>query len=538
MLVEKMRYMSSTLTHLNNSPGHNDSPSVPNAVVIVGAGPTGLTAANLLGLAGIHTLILERNASVSDYPKAISLDDEGLRICQAMRLGDAMNNHTLLGIDAHYISGNRLIAKVSPTSRRNGHPLISTFFQPEFETMLLRGLRRFPHVKLCFQHTVESFEQDEHGVDVFVRTPDGQLSKIRCAYLLACDGGASTIRHMLGVPMHGTTYAQRWLVVDCIDDDDPSTAARFFCNPQRPSVTVPSPHGGRRWEFMILPGETEDILLKRENVSALIRQAGGTLQPQIVRQRIYSFHAIRAASFSQGHIFLLGDAAHMMPPFGGQGLNSGLRDAHNLCWKLSMVLNGLANPRLLDSYHTERSHHVAQMIAVSSLLGRIVMPRKRSLALCRDAILLSLNAIPAIRTSIREAKPKPQPRYKEGWFLFTGIRASRALAGSMLPQPEIALQPGHHLLLDELLGDGFTIIRLHDNPSEAFAPLTHNLWKRLQMRFVCVSPNEDAEFTRFLRNKRDLFVLVRPDRHILGVFDEQHADQFVEKLERLLKGMN
>ncbi len=279
-------------------------------------------------------------------------------------------------------------------------------------------------------------------------------------------------------------------------------------------------------------------LLKRETVEALIQQAGGPQHPHIVRQRIYSFHAIQAASFSQGRVFLLGDAAHMMPPFGGQGLNSGLRDAHNLCWKLSFVLHGLAHPRLLDSYHSERSQHVAQMIAISSLLGSIVMPRKRSLALVRDAVLLTLNAIPAIRTSIREARPKPQPRYKRGWFLFGNGSVSRSLVGYMLPQPEIAIQPGQYALLDELLGGGFALLRLHDNPSEAFAPLKHDLWPRLHAQFVCVPPTEDAEFTRFLRNERDLFVLVRPDRHILGVFDEKNADNFVMKLEKLLAGAN
>jgi 3-(3-hydroxy-phenyl)propionate hydroxylase len=528
--------MSSTPVHFNISALNDHQHSLPVSVVIVGAGPIGLATANLLGLAGIDTLILERNATVSDYPKAISLDDEGLRICQAMRLGNALDSHTILGIDAHYISGNRLIAKVSPTSRRNGHPLISTFFQPEFEAILLQGLQRFPHARLYFQHTVETFDQDEHGIIIMVRTPDGQLRKIRCAYLLACDGGASTIRHILAIPMLGTTYAQRWLVVDCINDDDPSTAARFFCNPQRPFVTVPSPHAGKRWEFMVLPGEDEVELLKQENVETLIRQSGGSVHPHIVRQRIYSFHAIRAESFSQGRVFLLGDAAHMMPPFGGQGLNSGLRDAHNLCWKLAFVLHGHAHPRLLDSYHTERSWHVARMIALSALLGSIVMPRKRSLALGRDALLLTLNAIPAIRTYIREARPKPQPRYKQGWFLSGSNRMSRALAGCMLPQPEISLQPGHHLLLDELMGDGFAIVRLHDNPSQAFAPLTHDLWQRLQTRFVCVSPDEDLTFTRFLRNRRDLFVLVRPDRHIMGVFDEQNADQFVTECEKMLNG--
>jgi hypothetical protein len=345
--------MNPMLSKATSSIWNGNQPLASSPVIIVGAGPTGLTAANLLGLAGIETLILERNASVSDCPKAISLDDEGLRICQAMRFGDAINSHIISGIDAHYISGNRLIAKVSPTSRQNGHPLISTFFQPRF-----------------------------------VQSPTP-----------ICDGPIPTWRQALGV--HGL-------------------AGRIRGMPTRASGSI---------------------------------------------------------------------------------------------------------------------DQAKKMIAISSLLGKIVMPRQRLLALGRDALLLALNAIPAVRASIREARPKPQPRYKQGWFPSSNSNISRALTGYMLPQPEISLQAGHHVLLDELLGDGFAVIRLHDNPSTAFAPLTHDLWTRLQTRFVCVSPTEDAGFTRFLRNSRDLFILIRPDRHILGVFDETNAGQFVAKFEQLLAGV-
>src|SRR5579883_1335446 len=214
--------------------GKREAPSRPitspcpytASVVIVGAGPTGLAVANLLGLLGIDALLFERNAALSSFPKAISIDDEGLRI---------------------------YLAKVAPTSNRNGYPLISTFFQPAFEAILLKGLDRFPHVRTYFQHTIESFEQQEQGVCLSVRDPDGTLLRVECAYLLACDGGKSAIRQALNIPMRfplaellpwtctnsrhrrAVDHAQRWLVVDCIDDDDPLPAAIFFCNPARPA---------------------------------------------------------------------------------------------------------------------------------------------------------------------------------------------------------------------------------------------------------------------------------------------------------------
>ncbi|MGI9058243.1 MAG: bifunctional 3-(3-hydroxy-phenyl)propionate/3-hydroxycinnamic acid hydroxylase [Ktedonobacteraceae bacterium] len=529
-----------------------------SSVIIVGGGPAGLSAANLLGLAGIDTLVIERNSELSAYPKAISLDDEGLRICQAMGLSAAMRHCVLSDINAHYLFADRILAKVAPTSKRNGYPLISTFNQPEFETTLLAGLNRFACVDILFQHTVEAVEQTAERVVVSVHTPTGERQQFACSYLLACDGGRSTIRHALNIPMKGSTFGQKWLVIDCVADDEPSAIAKFFCNPQRPAVTVPSPHNGRRWEFMLLPGETETELLHPEKISALIRQAGGSLQPHIIRSAIYTFHSTLARQFSQGRVFLLGDAAHMMPPFGGQGLNSGLRDAHNLCWKLSLVLHGLAHPQLLETYHQERYKHVAQMIFFSSFLGNIVMSTKKPVALVRNLLLEGSNTVPAMRDYLTEGRIKPQPKYTAGFFIPDGKRDNRAITGFMLPQPVVTTLQGNNVLLDEMLGGGFAIIALHPHASRAFTQLHSTFWESLNTRMVCVQPqlryNESRPYSEiatmnsnsasyttvtsnddnFLRNNRDLFVVVRPDRYVLGVFTEEKAEQFVSAFKRLL----
>src|SRR6266705_4139424 len=145
---------------------------------------------------------------------------------------------------------------------------------------------------------------------------------------------------------------------------------------------------------MLMPGEKEQELLQEKNIAALIQQAGGSPQSTIIRKTIYTFHATLAERLSQGRVFFLGDAAHLMPPFGGQGLNSGLRDAHNLTWKLAMVLRGLAGKQLLDTYHEERYRHVAQMIRLSSFLGSIVMSTALPVAFCRNIILHTLNTVP------------------------------------------------------------------------------------------------------------------------------------------------
>lgn len=547
------------------------------SVVIVGAGPTGLATANLLGLLGIDTLLFECNAGLSNFPKAISIDDEGLRICQAMGLDKELQPDILLDIDAHYLSRGHSLAKVAPTSKRNGYPLISTFHQPTFEATLLKGLARFPHVRTFFQHTVEACDQQEQGVCLSVRAPEGVLLQVGCTYVLACDGGKSSIRQHLDIPMRfplagllpwtrpnkhrrrAADYTQRWLVVDCVDDDDPLAAAIFFCNPARPAVTVPAPHKGRRWEFMLLKDEREEDLLDTARIQALIQQARSAQKQatsdkaaNIIRRAVYAFHAVLATCFSCKRVFLLGDAAHLMPPFGGQGMNSGLRDAHNLCWKLHLVLQGLAGPHILATYDQERRPHVAQMILFSWLLGKIIMPTARPIAFLRDLFFRSISIIPFVREALTEAKVKPQPPYTRGCLLFSKSKESKRLTGAMLPQPQILTLEMQQILLDTALGGGFALLRLYDDPTKAFASLKAEQWSWLNARFVCILPrNSRAEgiegplctvvidseqrLGTFLRHSQDIYVLVRPDRYIMGVFEIEQAEQFMANLRKFMR---
>lgn len=559
-----------TLHDSAHSQGDKTSPSV----VIVGAGPTGLAAANLLGMAGIQTLVLERNATLSDCPKAISIDDEGLRVCQAMGLVDEMRKHIVLDIEAHYVSAQHLFAKVSPTSRRNGFPLISTFHQPAFEATLLQGLDRFPCIKVCFQHTVETFVQEQEKVTLTVSMPNDTHYALDCDYLLACDGGKSPIRHMLGIPMYSPTLLphwhrrnkreddsrQRWLVVDTINDDDVSTAATFFCEYRRPAVSVPAPHHARRWEFMLLRGERDEDLMADDTIHEFIRQARAShpnistaiqhSKPIIIRKTVYAFRSVIAQRFMQGRVFLLGDAAHLMPPFGGQGMNSGQRDAHNLCWKLQLVLKGQAHPRLLETYATERYPHVKEMILFSSLLGNVVMTTTRMGAWFRDRFFVLVNVLPPLREAITEMRVKPQPRYKNR---LAGALAQHSkhnirtkLIGAFLPQPYVLTQENERVLFDDVVGNGFVALRLYEKPEQAFEDVQGDIWQQLGVKRVCVLPqgvtsqptkykecevvsDVDGQLGLFLHHQQDIVVLVRPDRYVVGVFGVKEGQVWSEK---------
>jgi 3-(3-hydroxy-phenyl)propionate hydroxylase len=502
------------------------------SVVIAGAGPTGLALGNLLGAYGLDVLLVERNAGLSASPRAVSLDDEGLRVCQAMGLLEQMQAELLLDLEVHYLSGNRLLARVAPTTQRNGHPLISTFHQPAFEATLLAGLQRFPSLTLRFRTSLEAFTRHQERVLVTLRDSAGEQYEVECSYLLACDGAKSTVRAGLHLPMQGTTYAQRWLVVDAVDDPHPSNSVLFFCDPARPAVTVPVPGGRRRWEFMLLPDERDAQVKRPEQVQAMIGRVGGPARPHIVRAAIYTFHALIARTFQCDRVFLLGDAAHLMPPFGGQGISCGLRDAHNLAWKLWLVLRGLAGPDLLASYTLERRAHARRMIEFSRFLGAIIMPTARPLAGVRDAVFALTNRLPAVRDYLSQAEVKPAPRYKQGFLLHHGVFANRLLAGLLLPQARVSAPDGRWILLDDLLSTGFTLLRSNGGDSHPFAHIDQQtLWSKLNTRLLVA----DSKTCAALRLTADLYLLVRPDRYIYAAFRPDRSDEFVRAFAQALE---
>ncbi len=551
-------------------------------VVIVGAGPSGLMAANLLGQAGVRALLLERSMALSAYPRAITIDDEGLRICQAAGLYEDVAAELLPAISAHYVSRGHWLARVTPTTCTYGHPLISTLHQPTFETVLLAGLKRFPNVTVLFGHTVETCRQDEHGITLAVHTPEDAQIQIECDYVLACDGGKSTLRRALGIPLSPPTLLdlfstrrrkhehprlsrrseqkQHWLVVDCnADEDEERSSITFFCNPARPAVTVPSPGQRRRWEFMFLPGEREFDLLNDASIQSMIAQsraihpttrkqsAASSTAIHIERKAVYTFRTVLAARFGRGRIFLLGDAAHLMPPFGGQGMNSGLRDAHNLCWKLAMVLLQQAGAQLLDTYEQERRPHVVRMMFFSSLLGLVIMPTNHFIAALRDGFLRTIGHIPPLQHMLADMRVKPQARYRRGFLL-----PDSRLNGCLLPQPYVTNAAGERVLLDDILGPRFTLLCISAQPGQALAAAQAHDWPCANLRIVCIVPagsdpaalretggcsavDSDGELQRWLR-RREGYALVRPDRYVLAAGGREQLRGWSMYLQREMLG--
>ena len=520
-----------------------------NDVVIIGAGPVGLMTANLLGLYGLKVLLIERNNQPYDVPRAITLDDEGCRTLQAVGLDDIYLPNALPSRGSRYYGENgEPFAEVGPGPVEYGFPRRTQIFQPEFEKTLLDGLSRFNNVTVRYGFKLVSFEQDVDKVDLTVLGPDGESFDVIASYLIGSDGARSTVRKILDIEMLGNTYPEDWLIIDTINDPDTEPVSKFFCSSQQPYVSIPAPNGGRRYEFRALREETSADLLHTPNIQARLKPIRDISQDDIIRVAIYTFEAKIAASWQTDRAFLLGDAAHVTPPFAGQGMNAGLRDAHNLSWKLSLVCKGQSGPSILQSYETERRGPCWAMIQLAVAMGDIVMPRDHSDITFRNSLVKWMDRFPAAREFITQMKFKPPPRYTDGIFVnlddqeFTG-----SLVGQMLPQIPVKYLNGTHVKLDKILGHGFTLIVQDESTLEFLHQIKHQLWPELGCKIVAIGerliaapdnvirlqPKSDTTVKQ-LRSHRDQIILIRPDRYVAASFDQYNYKQVIPKLSSLL----
>ncbi len=490
--------------------------------IVLGAGPTGLALAGLLGRKGVETLLVERNATTSDIPKAIVLDDEGFRTIQAIGLAEEVRAGTIEGAGTQYRDGDgNLIAESGAGPREFGYCKRNFMSQPRLEATLAAGITGTSGVSLAFDTAVTGFEQTADGVTVSVSGPAGDQT-IRTQWLLACDGAHSSTRNALGIGFEGDTYEQDWLVLDTENDEINTPGAIFSCDPARPSVHMPAPNNGRRYEFMLLDGEDREDMVRPETIAELLAPFQPYREENITRAAVYTFHARIADRLGEGRVLLLGDAAHLTPPFAGQGMNAGLRDASNVAWKIAAQIHGQASFDVLRSYEVERLEPVGAMIDLAVAMGEVIMPLgPRQLAI-RDAMIAAWNRFPAVKEFMINMRFKPRPRLPDGLFVSTADEVPGSLVGEMIPQPRVH-GPDGELMLDDLLGDGFAILVQDERTLQAVAQLRHHLLGALTPRLVQVDFNGHAphrfvepDIAQPLRAHRDQVLIIRPDRYAAG----------------------
>jgi len=460
-------------------------------------------------------------------PRAVSIDDESLRTMQATGLAAEVMAQTVAGYGSHYYSARgRLFAKVQPTEQPFGFPRRNAFRQPVFERQLREGLGRFPHVTALFRRDLLSFAQSSVGVSLRARDASGDAVNCSCDYLVACDGASSQVRRQLGIGMSGSTFSERWLIVDLENSPSPSPHTKVFSDPKRPCIALPGPGDTRRYEFMILGHERDEDLLAPDMVRHLMETHEAAPQSRIVRTVVYTFHARLADRWGQGRIFLAGDAAHLMPPFAGQGMNSGVRDANNLAWKLAAVTRARLGAGLLASYQQERRDHAGAMIDFALKMGRVLAPPSARAALMTEYGFRALALIPGARAYIAQMKFKPPPRFAHGFIVPDYEGSRRTLVGRLFPQPRVTTREGGEVLLDDALGPGFAIIVRSHRAGTVMAALASEPWSKLDARrIVMVSKGEElpvegtgvreiGKADRRLARFNDHVILLRPDRYV------------------------
>ncbi|OYC98453.1 bifunctional 3-(3-hydroxy-phenyl)propionate/3-hydroxycinnamic acid hydroxylase MhpA [Microbacterium sp. Yaish 1] len=469
-------------------------------VLVIGAGPVGLTIANLLGQHGVNVLVVDRNDELIDYPRAVGIDDEALRTMQTLGLVDQVLPHTIPDQKIYMINGARtILSEVNPTTREFGWPRRNGFVQPLVDRVLLEGLDRFPSVDVRFGTEVVDVEEETDAA--VAALADG--TSVRASYVVAAEGGASATRKRLGISFDGETRPSDGIVIDVANDPIGTPHAVFGGDPARSYATIALPHGIRRWEFTLQ--EHEDAALVDDDAFVFELLAPHVPDParlDIIRRRVYRHHARVAGRFRDGRVFLAGDAAHVMPVVGGQGWNSGIRDAFNLGWKLAAVVTGVADDALLDTYEQERRGHVTQMVAVSLGMAKEMTDHDPVAAAERDRI--AANRTPEEREAQRRQAFKPQPKFDAGVVVHRASPTYKSLpdrdatcnAGSIFPQPWMADASGREVRLDDATGQGWRVLMWNNDPSVFVTERTREVLGKLDARLVQIVPRAQLTWAR------------------------------------------
>ncbi|MDT5139982.1 MAG: 3-(3-hydroxy-phenyl)propionate hydroxylase [Mycobacterium sp.] len=478
-------------------------------VVIVGAGPTGITAATLLAQYGIESLILERWPGVYRQPRAVHLDDEIYRIIARLGIADefAAISRPTLGLRLLDNQFNVLAEFHRGTARSaHGYPQANMFDQPELEDLLRANLKRYRSVELRGEADVtDAISDGNHTRVTFTDRTDGTVHQVDADYLLGCDGANSVVRSQIGSTMRDLNFEQRWLVVDVATEADLGQWDGVYqiCDPVRAGTYMRIGESRYRWEFRLLAGESADdfgtLAALRPLIASWTADVADT-ELTLLRVTEYTFRAQIADRWRRGNIFLLGDAAHLTPPFIGQGLGAGVRDAMNLAWKIAEVRNGTLASDALDSYEQERKKHARQLIRLALNVGWSMTGGGRLGDLTRRAVLPKLRLIPGLRDKVVDSTTPALRRSA----LVHRSRWPHQLAGTLCPNP--LLPSGQRL--DEVANRSYALITRVPLPAYGESMLrSHNV------SLFHAAP--DSELDNWLRRARTAAALVRPDGTVM-----------------------
>jgi flavoprotein hydroxylase len=506
-------------------------------VLVVGAGPVGLTTATLLGLCGWQVGVVERWPQPYPLPRAVVFHHDAARILAGAGLAEVLPTLSEPAADYEWRNGKgeTLLRLASEDTSYSGWPAVSMFTQPRLEVALEQRARTIPHIDILRGWEAVDVAQDAQAVRLTVAESTGpepafrhdvrKYRTLRAPYVVGCDGANSFVRSRMGTPVTDLGFHHDWLVLDVVPDDQDRVWSPLnlqVCDPVRPTTVVSGGPGRRRWEFMRLPGETLADLNREERAWELLRPYA--IDPDnatLERHTVYTFQACWADTWRQGRLLIAGDAAHQMPPFAGQGMCSGIRDAANLAWKLDLVLAGQAQEALLDTYTTERRQHLQQAIGQSLYLGGIICQSDPAAAAERDKSMIAEQRNGGDQTA---ALFGPQS-LTEGLLMHDAAGQPTAPAGELGRQGKVRFQGGTGLF-DQTVGPGFTLLATRD-PHDLLDEDCLAWCKRVGIRLLRVTRDPSADgpadvvdldgvYSTYLAETGQIALLIRPDSYIFG----------------------
>ncbi|WP_408591008.1 bifunctional 3-(3-hydroxy-phenyl)propionate/3-hydroxycinnamic acid hydroxylase [Novosphingobium sp.] len=464
-------------------------------LLVVGLGPVGDALAALATIQGLKVIAIDRSSTIFPLPRAAVFDHEIMRIFQAIGVAERIAPLCRIPDRYQFLTADRQVLLDFPVAPVGAFGWAETYalHQPAVEQVLRDRLTELD-VQVELGVAFERMAQDEAGVTVDV-TAGAEPRQIRARYVVGCDGSWSPVREALGIKLDDYNFDEPWLVLDTIIEEpgDLPIVCQQLCDPERP-VTHMAMSGKRfRWEFMLKPGESPEEMLDDARIRALLEPWDCVERIAIERKAVYRFHALVAEKWRVGRILIAGDAAHQMPPFAGQGMCSGIRDAANLAWKLGAVIRAEADEAILDTYQQEREPHVRAIIATAIAMGQIVCLLDPAAAEGRNQAMLARKSSGAQDVSV--AYPD----------LVDGFLTRTPHAGALFPQPRAA--DGE--LLDAVCGNGPVLVTRSDAQV-----------RDRSVRAISLDAPEIAKFAaplgQWLAAAAADAVLIRPDRHVFG----------------------
>lgn len=495
-----------------------NDPDVDVDVLVVGLGPVGATLAALLARRSISVFAIDRDAQVYPLPRAVGFDHEVMRIFQGLGIAEGVVANSRFSLSYEFVNADGEILlnyDRTRTPRPSGWPSHATFYQPAVEKMLRELIGQSPAASMRISTKLVSIAQHPGHVEALCEGPEGRFT-VRARLVVGCDGASSRVRSEIGAKLRDLGFDEPWLVVDFLSDNEdglPRTNLQF-CDPARPATFMKMGPGRHRWEIMMLEGETVEQALDPSFTLGFLRRHGFDVGAEIERKAVYRFHALIADRWRVGRVLLAGDSAHQTPPFAGQGMCSGLRDADNLAWKIEAVLRRGADEALLDTYQTEREPHVEGIIRAAVALGKVVCTTDPVVAAERDARMI------ADRRAGVQPISMAYPPLSQG-CLFAGS----AGAGEYFPQPW-AEADGVTLRFDDLYTDRALLLLRGHGGRVAFRD------PDALVVMALADPAVDsfaAALAAWLDERGAEAVLVRPDRYVFGTGSPQAlADAYGE----------